>query len=84
VQAFRRPDCPVESIRVKLRGIKADAVYVLKNSDVPGTMEVAGCELWDKGLLIPIKDQLGSAIISYQKKPQKITFRKRKMSCSDP
>jgi alpha-galactosidase len=68
VQAFRRTESADESLLVKLHGLKDDAVYVLTNLDVPGTVEMTGKELSEKGLPISIKEQRGSAIISYKKK----------------
>jgi alpha-galactosidase len=68
VQMFRRSESPYESIRVKLRGLDASAVYVLTNLDVPGTREIAGGELMEKGLSIAIEDAPGSAIVTYKKK----------------
>jgi len=69
VQAFRRPDSPYESIRVKLQGLDKDAVYTLTNLDISGTTEMRGRELCERGLLIIIKDQRGSTLLTYKKKP---------------
>jgi hypothetical protein len=69
VQAFRRPDSPYESIRVKLQGLDSDAVYTLTNLYVPGTTETKGRELGEKGLLITIPDRRAAALITYKKKP---------------
>ena len=68
VQMFRRSESPYESIRVKLHDLEPGAVYKLTNLDVPGTVEVTGSELMEKGLSISIKDAPGSAIITYKKK----------------
>jgi hypothetical protein len=48
--------------------LDASAVYVLTNLDVPGTREIAGGELMEKGLSIAIEDAPGSAIVTYKKK----------------
>jgi alpha-galactosidase len=69
VQAFRRGQSPEDSIRVKLQGLSADAVYELTNFDSSGTTESTGRELCKNGLLIAIKDRPGAAVISYKKKP---------------
>ena len=69
VQAFRHAVSPYESVRVKLQGLEMDAVYTLTNLDLPGTTEMTGRELCERGLLIIIKDQRGSALIVYKKKP---------------
>jgi len=69
VQAFRHAESPYESVRVKLQGLDKDAVYTVTNLDFPGTTEMTGRQLCEKGLLITIKDQRGSALITYKKKP---------------
>jgi alpha-galactosidase len=69
VQAFRRGESIYESIRVKLRGLEADAVYTLTDLDVTGAREIRGSELLEKGLSIAIKGQPGSVVITYRKKP---------------
>jgi alpha-galactosidase len=69
VQAFRHKDSPYESLRVKLQGLDQDAVYTLTDLDIPGTTEMTGSELCEKGLLLAIGDQPGSALITYRKKP---------------
>ena len=69
VQAYRHTVSPYESIRVKLQGLDKDTVYILTNLDLPGTTEMTGRELNESGLLITIKEQRGSALITYKKKP---------------
>ena len=69
VQAFRHINSVYESVRVKLQGLDKDAVYTLTNLDVPGTTEMTGRELSENGLVIAIKEQPGSALITYKKKP---------------
>jgi alpha-galactosidase len=68
IQAFRRTQSIYESIRVKLRGLEPDAVYLVKNLDEDASAEIPGRELMDKGLFIVLKDQPGSALITYKKK----------------
>ena len=70
VQAFRREKSDYESVRVKLHGLEADAVYVLKNLDLPGTSELTGRELTDSGLPVTIQNRRGAAIITYQRAKQ--------------
>jgi alpha-galactosidase len=67
VQAFRRKDSIYKSSRCKLQGLEPDAVYTLRNLDSTGTTEMTGRELAESGLLITIKDQPGSAVITYKK-----------------
>lgn len=69
VQAFRRGESVYETIRVKLRGLDADAVYTLTDLDVAGATEISGSDLMSKGLSIAIKDQPGAVVITYEKKP---------------
>jgi alpha-galactosidase len=68
IRAFRREECPYESIRLKLQGLKPDAVYVLTNLDTAEKTELPGRELLEKGLPIVLKDQPGTAVITYKKK----------------
>lgn len=69
VRAFRRETSDYESIRVKLQGLEPDAVYELTNLDIPGTVEMSGRELLEKGLSIAISDRPGTAVIVYKTKP---------------
>jgi alpha-galactosidase len=68
VQAFRRAECPEETLCVRLRGLDPKAVYVLTNFDVAGATETTGQMLMENGLTIAIKDRPGSAIVTYRKK----------------
>jgi len=67
VQAFRRAESVYESARFTLRGLEPDARYVLANLDVPGTTEMTGRELMEKGLLVAVSERPGSAIVVYRK-----------------
>jgi alpha-galactosidase len=68
VQAFRHASSPYESIRVKLQGLDKDAMYILTNRDIPGSTEVRGNELCEKGLPIKTENPREAAIITYKKK----------------
>jgi alpha-galactosidase len=68
VQAFRRAKCSQDSIRVGLRGLDPNAVYVLSNPDVAGATEQSGRELCENGLPITLKNRPGSALITFKKK----------------
>jgi alpha-galactosidase len=68
IQMFRRAESPYESARVKLRGLDADAVYAFTNVDMPGTTEISGREVMEKGIQIPIEKRPGAAVILYKKK----------------
>jgi alpha-galactosidase len=67
VQAFRRGQSNYEIARFKLRGLHAGAQYVLTNLDTGESQTLAGRELLDKGLAVPIAEQPGSAVIVYKK-----------------
>lgn len=67
VQAFRRPQSPFESARLKLRGLDQEALYQLTDFDQPQTAELAGKDLMQNGLLVSIKSQPGSVLIKYRK-----------------
>jgi alpha-galactosidase len=69
VQAFRHNTSSIETLRVKLRGLDKDAVYIIANRDDAGTKEMTGRELGDEGLSIAVKEPRGSALITYKKKP---------------
>lgn len=68
VQAFRRHKSFYESARLKLRGLQSSARYAVVNLDRPADrQEYAGSELMEKGLLIGLPTQPGSAVITYRK-----------------
>ena len=67
VQVFSRPDSPFEVARFKLRGLDPSAQYKITNLDVPGTSELTGQELMEKGLLVSIADKPGSAVFVYER-----------------
>ena len=69
VQAFRRPESPYESIRLKLGGLNPDAVYALTDFATAAVTEMTGKQLMESGLSIAIKDRPGAAVIAYKKKP---------------
>jgi alpha-galactosidase len=69
VQAFRRMTSDNESMRVKLQGLDPDVIYTLTDLDVAGTRDATGRELQQDGLLLEIKKQPGTAMITYKKKP---------------
>jgi len=69
VQAFRRAENADETVRVKLRGLTADATYTVTDFDVAGSTDASGRELMDNGLTIAVKAKPGAAIIAYKRKP---------------
>jgi alpha-galactosidase len=67
VQAFRRPESYAEACRFKLRGLEAAARYTVRSLDASSAIEATGQELMEKGLLVTISDQPGSAVVTYKK-----------------
>ncbi len=68
VQVFRRPRSVYESARLKLRGLEDDASYTVTDLDSGAARTVTGRELMHEGLLVTMKDQPGSAVVTYAKK----------------
>jgi len=67
VQAFRRPESSYESACFFLRGLDADARYVLANGDVPGETRMSGRALMEEGLVVTLAERPGSAVIMYRR-----------------
>lgn len=67
VLAFRRPDCPVEKITVKLRGLEPGAVYTVLFEDTAEKITKTGTELMN-GLVLANQERPGSLLISYARK----------------
>jgi alpha-galactosidase len=67
VQAFRRQDCPQESITLKLRGLDPKARYELQNLDEKGSHEMTSKELLESGLPVSAKDRPSAIIILYKR-----------------
>jgi alpha-galactosidase len=68
VQAFRRGANAEESKTLKLQGLDAAATYTVTNLDTESSTDVSGKDLMENGLTVEIKDQPGSAIITYKMK----------------
>ena len=66
IVAFRRPDCPIEQISVKLRGLAPDATYELFFEDENLRVNKTGRELQNL-LDLMLKEKRKSLIISYKK-----------------
>jgi alpha-galactosidase len=67
VQVFRRDQSIYESARLRLQGLDANARYQVTNLDAPEPKEMTGGELMEKGLLVMLPDQPGSAVVTYKK-----------------
>jgi alpha-galactosidase len=68
ILAFRRKDCPSESIKVKLHGIFSDRNYLLVNEDTQENVTLSGEEL-KNGYTLMLKDSPGSLLIRYKRVP---------------
>jgi hypothetical protein len=66
VQPFRRDKCDEPVKTFSLRGLNPAAQYEVTNFDVEGTTRISGKELMEKGLTVEIKDNPGSALITYK------------------
>ncbi|HMO84136.1 MAG TPA: alpha-galactosidase [Lacipirellulaceae bacterium] len=66
VQAFRRQRSPQSSIRLKLRGLRSDAIYEVTDFD-KGTSEHTGAALMEDGLEVSLEPR-GSAVFRYRGK----------------
>jgi alpha-galactosidase len=67
VQAFRRPESPDDSVRLKLRGLDPGARYALTDLDTNTAQEIVGRELMDEGLPIRTSARPASAVVIYKK-----------------
>ena len=67
IQAFRRDDCPEESLRAKLGGLDASARYAVTDLDTGAVIEKAGRELMETGLSISLKERPAAAVMTYRR-----------------
>ncbi len=67
VQAFRRGESVYEVGRFRLRGLEADAKYVVTDLDRNDSQEITGQELMQRGLRVEVPDRSGSALIAYKR-----------------
>ena len=67
VQMFRRRDSSRGSMRIRLRGLQPDAVYVLTDRDSAGKTETSGRKLVGDGLTISIAEHPDSALVTYKR-----------------
>jgi alpha-galactosidase len=66
VQAFRRPSSPLEEACFKLRGLDPKAKYMVSSMGEPGSRELSGRELIEKGLPVAIREQPGAVVATYK------------------
>ena len=67
VQAFRRPENPVESFTCRLRGLDPKAKYRTTDVDTNIASEASGGKLREEGLRVAISDKPGAALVVYRK-----------------
>jgi alpha-galactosidase len=67
IQAFRRDDCPDESIRLKLHGLEASAAYAVTNLDTGAVTLATGRKLLEGGLAISLQDRPAAAVLTYRR-----------------
>lgn len=68
IQLFRRDSCSNSRITVKLRGLDANAYYVISDFDNSGSSTVSGRSLMEVGIDIMISQKPGAAVLIYKKK----------------
>jgi alpha-galactosidase len=66
IVAFRRKDCPMESIIVNLRGVDSDEKYLLFNEDTQVNETLSG-EVLKNGYTLKSTGKPGSVLIRYKK-----------------
>ncbi len=71
VQAFRRAQSPYASAVLNLRGLDPEATYELTDLDQPGTVELTGRQLMEKGLTVTMPEAPTALIYTYRIKPRK-------------
>lgn len=67
VQAFRRPECPNDSLVCRLRGLDPTANYELFTLDAEGVSVKTGKELMEQGLTVTIPNLPGAVVLKYRK-----------------
>lgn len=65
VQAFRREKSPFVAAKFKLRGLKPQARYTVKDLDSRRAVELTGRDLMDDGLPVAIPETPGARILVY-------------------
>jgi alpha-galactosidase len=68
VQAFCRPACAQDSLRLCLRGLEPEATYEVKDADKKEAVSMSGKELMSSGLSVTLPSKPAAALITYQKK----------------
>jgi alpha-galactosidase len=69
IEVFRRHESDYESARLRLRGLNADANYLVTHLDTGRQQFCRGQNLMEKGLPITLADKPDTAILVYRKQP---------------
>jgi alpha-galactosidase len=69
VHAFRRKDCPQQSVALKLHGLEPEARYLVRDIDSDETREVPGRELQETGLQVTADKPQTALIFMYRRQP---------------
>ena len=67
VQAFRRAECPRESLTVRLHGLDAEARYAVVNLATGEARELTGRQLLEEGLPLAAAEAPTALVVSYRK-----------------
>ncbi len=67
VQAFRRGDCPEETVQLRLRGLDCEARYTLTDVDAKEPWQASGQELLAQGVTVKSPSQPAAILITYKK-----------------
>jgi alpha-galactosidase len=66
IQAFRRAASEFETARFRLRGLKAEARYRVRDADSAEVREYQGAELMEQGLAVRIAARRGAVLLRYE------------------
>jgi alpha-galactosidase len=67
VQAFRRPESPYETARFRLRGLDAEAAYLVRDVDAAADTVRGGAELMEQGLAVTLPERPAAALLLYRR-----------------
>jgi len=69
VQAFRRSECPTETIPLRLRGLSSDGTYVVTDLDSSVASTATGSDLMGRGLTISTQARPRALLFTYRRRP---------------
>ena len=67
IQVFRRDNCRETSMNFRLNDLNPKSLYDVTNFDNEGLIKISGKVLMETGLKVEIKEQPGSAVITYKR-----------------